>query len=293
MQIIYKMDVFFLKVYSAVILLVGVLGSIALGNLLLFVGTVIVQLAYLFFALARPYKRYKAVREPFPPEWRDVLAMQSIFYRNLNEQRKGHFERDVVFFLSSYSVEGIRRQPVDLRTRLIVAAAVAAMLHGRPYWEPPIHDGVVVYPGARFDRHYQRGRGNFAGMASYNGPLILTEGGIEESLRNPNDGYNVIFHELAHYFDLEDGRADGVPSAGISAENQLSWKTLFTKEWNRVVAGHSFLRPYAGQNEAEFFAVATESFFENPWKMKEKNPELYDALKSFYNLDTAEFIKPV
>ncbi|MCK4761275.1 MAG: zinc-dependent peptidase, partial [Candidatus Aminicenantes bacterium] len=107
----------------------------------------------------------------------------------------------------------------------------------------------------------------------------------------PDDGYNVVFHELAHYFDFEDGRAEGIPSTRLLSGKLNHWKKVIGKEWQKVLQGRSVLRPYAGTNEAELFAVAVEFFFENPAVMKKRSPEFYELLKEFFNLDTAEIMK--
>ncbi|MCP4147688.1 MAG: zinc-dependent peptidase [bacterium] len=291
MKIIKKIDLLFLKIYSAVLLVIGVSGSITLKSPLFLAIMLFVEVIYLFFTLRRPFKRFNAVKKEFPGEWREFMTGNAIFYRSLDEAGKKHFERDVQLFLSDFSIEGVRRQPVSIEIKLLVASAVAAMLHGKPAWEPPIRDGVVVYPGDRFNRHFQSGKGHFGGMATYNSPLILTMGSLEESLINPRDGNNVVIHELAHYFDMENGNADGIPAARMEGININTWKEIFSREWQKVVNRESFLRDYAGINEAEFFAVANELFFENPAEMKQESPELYEALVAFYNIDTVEILE--
>ncbi|MCP5107646.1 MAG: zinc-dependent peptidase [bacterium] len=276
MQVIYKVDILFLRIYSSIILIIGIIGAISVKSILFLAVMMVVELIYLFFALRRPFRRRQAVKQSFPLEWKSVLVEYSPFYRGLNQEGRERFERDVQLFLSGFSVEGTRRRGVDTQTKLLVASGAAAMLHGRPGWEPPIPDGVVIYPGERFNRHYESGKGNFAGMATQRGPLILTEGSLEDSFRHPHDGYNVIYHELAHYFDL-------VGESG-------PWRDVFSGEWQRAFQGRSFLRPYAGTNEAELFAVAVEAFFEKPWEIKEQNLQLYEALEDIFNLDTAAII---
>lgn len=278
MQVIYKIDVVFLWIYSSIILAIGIIGGVSMGSISFPAVMLGVELVYLFFALRRPYRRGRAVSKPFPEEWKVFLANYSLFYKNIDDEAKKRFERDIRIFLSDFSIEGTQRGEVDMETRLLVATGAAALIHGRPDWEPPIPDGVLVYPGRQFNRHYQSGRGFYAGMATHRGPLILTEGSLEASFQNPHDGHNVIYHELAHYFDMESGSSE--------------WKDFFTREWEDMFrdGGEPFLRSYAGTNEAEFFAVATEAFFEKPLEMKEKKPKLYNALKEFYNLDTAEII---
>ena len=290
MQIISKLDIAFLWVWSSIIVGIGIFGALASGKMIILGLAAAVELIYLFFALKRPYGRARAIKKSFPREWKDFLMEYFPFYRNIDARGKERFERDMRIFLNDFSIEGTRRQEMDMETKLQVAAGIATILHGRPSWEPPFRDGVVIYPGNVFDRNYRSGQGEFAGLATNHAPLILTEGALEESFRDPHDGYNVVFHETAHYFDFEDGQAEGIPAARMAPRKWYSWKNIFTKEWQKVLRGRSFLRDYAGKNEAEFFAVAVESFFEKPWEMKEKNPELYDALKDFFNIDTYEIL---
>ncbi|MDQ1354412.1 MAG: MtfA peptidase [Acidobacteriota bacterium] len=276
MQTIYKIDLIFLWIYSAIIMIIGVVGAVSLGNILFFAGALLVEVIYLFLSFRRPYRRYRALKQSFPVPWKTFLAEHSLFYKSLDTTGKKRFEQDIQIFLSDFSIEGIQRRAVDLETKLLVAAGAAALLHGRPTWEPPFKDGVVIFPGDRFDRNFRPGKGYFAGMATRKGPLLLTETSLLESFKNPRDGHNVVYHEMAHYFD----------QAGAT----IPWRELVTEEWRKASEGRSFLGDYAGINEAELFAVAAEAFFEKPWEMKAQSPKLYDALKEFFNLDTVKIL---
>lgn len=225
-------------------------------------------------------------------QWKQILNRCSSFYRNLEEEGKQRFERDVLIFLGDFSIASIRGQEVDIKIKLLVAAGFAAVLHGRPYWEPPIKDGVLVYPGDRFSMDYKIGIGNRVGQASINSPLIVSEESLKHGFRHPEDGHNVIYHELAHYFDLEDGQAEGIPAARMLPGKVARWRNIIQNEWKKALQGRSFLGPYAGTNEAEAFAVAVEFFFENPQVMKTNNTELYEALKDFFNIDTLKIMQP-
>ena len=290
MRVVNKVDALFKGAIAAVVVFFGVAVAVLMERLPVVFVFVAAAVLYLVMAFRRSIKRLGAVSREFPEEWRSVLVECSAFYRHIDAEGKQRFERDIQMFLADFNVKGTRGGELDVRTRLLVAAGIATLIHGRPDWEPPIRDGIVVYPGQRFNRDYESGKGWMAGQASYNGPLIVTKGSLEHSFRDPHDGYNVIFHELAHYFDLEDGTADGVP-AFLPSEGIFAWKEIIYKEWEKVNRGQSFLDAYAGVNEAEFFAVSTEFFFEKPWVMAQKNPGLYDALKEFYNLDPVEIFK--
>jgi len=278
-------------IYSILILLVGISLHFITGKTMVIMLSVLGIFIYLAFILKKPFRRLRAVKKTFSANWRKILEDNSPFYLGIGPDGQRRFEKDIQLFMSDFRIEGISGVNVESETKLLVAAGFSTMLHGRPLWEPPIKDGVVVYPGERFDRDYQSGKGNIAGQASYRGPLIVTKESLKRSFSDPHDGYNVIFHELAHYFDLEDGAADGVPSLGLAANYLLEWKKLIAKEWKKVRQNRSFLDLYAGVNEAEFFAVSSEYFFEKPWVMAEQTPELYNCLKEFYNLDTVKILQ--
>jgi len=292
MQIIYKIDILFTIIYSLLICLVGSVFTMAAGNLVFIPVTLLVEMVYLYFALRHPYRRYRALKKTMPQQWRQILNLCSSFYRSLDEQEKQRFERDMLIFLSDFSIESIRRQEVDINIKLLIASGFAALLYGRPYWEPPIKDGVLVYPGERFSKDYKIGVGNRVGQASVNSPLIVSEESLKQGFMQPGEGHNVIYHELAHYFDLEDGKADGIPAARMLPGKVEQWRNIIQKEWKKALEGRSFLGSYAGTNEAEAFAVAAEFFFENPQVMAANNPGLYDALKDFFNVDTLKIMHP-
>jgi MtfA peptidase len=286
MQVISRIDIGFVSFYSFLILAIGVGIFIASGNLIMIPIVLAIECIYLLIGLRRPFKRLRAIVKPFPDKWKNIISSYSLIYRNLDPDSKLRFEKDVAIVMAECSIEGQQRQPVDLKTSLLVASGFATVLNGRPDWEAPIRDGVLVYPGSTFNRDYETDSGNRAGQATVNSPLIVTQQSLDESFARPDDGYNVIYHELAHYFDFEDGVAEGIPGARMLEERLPQWRDLIRSEWRNVTQGQSFLRPYAGTNEAETFAVAVEAFFEIPGVMIQHNPQLYEALKDFFNLDT-------
>lgn len=290
MQVINRVDMIFSTFYSVLILIVGVVSFAVSGNILLIPVTVGILGVYLYFAMKRPLRRYRAVKQPLPQEWKHILLEYSLYYHRLDEVSRKRFEDDIRIFLKDFSIEGRQRQNVDMKTKVLIAAGFATVLNGRPDWEPPIKDGVLVFPGTTFNRDYESGRGMRAGQAMVNSPLIVTRHSLDQSFNRPGDGNNVIYHELAHYFDFEDGVAEGTPSARMKPEEAKRWQQLIHDEWQRVTEGRSFLRDYAATNEAETYAVAAEVFFETPDVMAAHNPELYEAMKHFYNLDPLEIM---
>lgn len=291
MRVIYKVDILFAVFYSLLILVVGSAFIAASGQPVFIAVTLAAAGIYLYFALRRPLRRFRAIKTQMPQNWKKELNRYSLIYVRLDEASKQRFEDDVRIFLSDYTVESIRREEVDFKTKLLVASGFATMLNGRPDWEPPIKDGVLVYPGSTFNRDYVIGKGMRAGQATPNSPLIVTRQSLDDSFADPGDGFNVIYHEVAHYFDLEDGVAEGVPAARMIKEKWTHCRDLIHGEWRRVTQGRSFLRDYAGTNEAETFAVAVEAFFETPRLMANNNLQLYEALVDFFNIDTLAILE--
>jgi len=129
------------------------------------------------------------------------------------------------------------------------------------------------------------------GQAFMRGPVILVWDAVKQGARHPERGHNVVYHEFAHILDMLDGVADGTPELH-SQEQYRQWADIFSDEFkdlrHRSQKGQkSFLDPYGATNEAEFFAVATESFFDKPVAMQETLPGLYGVLSGFYQQDTA------
>jgi MtfA peptidase len=290
MQPIYKPDRVFILIYSLIILLSGTAVALFSGHPALLIFTGAVLLLYLGVALRRPLRRRRALRRPFPQGWREFLKRHSPFYSAFNESDRDSFERDVRICLADLRIEGIRRSLVKPELRLLIAMGMATVLHGRPAWEPPVWT-VLVYPGERFDGDYRIGRGNFVGQAPRKGPLIVTAESLERSFSDPIDGFNVLYHELAHCFDWEDGFADGIPAARMMSDEIAEWKEILSRDWLRASKGLSTLPDYAGTNEAEFLAVACEYFFEAPGKLEKELPEFYAALKRFFRLDPVRILQ--
>jgi Mlc titration factor MtfA (ptsG expression regulator) len=283
MRVIPPFGLFFLILYGLLIPLVGALLFFITGSsALLFIMTIALGL-YLFLALRKPLRRRRALGAEFPGEWREFLLVQSAYFRGLDSDGRVRFERDVRLFLADTRIIGTGGRPVSWQACLLIAAGAASMLHGRPEWESPLADGVTVYPGRRFDRNYRPGKGNIAGQAPERGPLLVAEESLREGFADSRDGYNVLIHELAHFFDLE-ARKAGMELRVPPAE-PISWTELISREYRGHDFGGSVLPAYAAQNEAEFFACASEMFFENPWRFLEAHPGVYVLLKEFYRQD--------
>ena len=121
---------------------------------------------------------------------------------------------------------------------------------------------------------------------------LTAGGGSLGGGKDAHDGQNVVLHEFAHQLDFLDGYADGTPPLS-SREEYRRWRDVMTDEYERLVResehGHArVLDAYGATNPAEFFAVATEAFFEKPVQLQRRHPALYEVLRGYYCQDTAE-----
>jgi hypothetical protein len=235
----------------------------------------------LIAALRRPLRRLRALRRDLTPGEAARIDELAALFPGAHRER---FEKDVRIVLDEWGFEGIDGVEVTDRIKVGVAAGAALLLHGRPEWELPARQSVLLYPD-RFDEDYlATDSAAFDGMAHQQGPIILSALAIEESWANVEDGQNVVLHELAHLLDYENEFADGVPSL-IHSGSAVAWHDLVEKEMRRVKLGRSVLRRYAAKNKAEFFAVAVENFFERSNLLAESHPELFSALQALFSLD--------
>ncbi|PEN14973.1 hypothetical protein CRI94_01380 [Longibacter salinarum] len=238
----------------------------------------------LLLALRRPIRRWRVSKKSVPHDTQQWLATHIPLYQKLDAEGRARFERDVQFVLDEYSFEGVQSVDVSTELRLGVAAGVACLLHGRPEWELPGTTSFLFYPDRFDDDYYGGDYASYDGMAHEQGPTILTASSVELSWDSPDDGDNVVLHELAHHFDFDNINADGVPSL-VAPESAEAWQSLVKQEMRKVRHGTSILRPYAAEAPSEFFAVATEVFFEQPHRMHDHHTDLFEALCAFYQID--------
>lgn len=219
--------------------------------------------------------------QPLSAEGAQTLASQVGYFARLHATDQARFTREVERFLADQVITGPRGSEVSDELKVLVAASAVALVFGRKGFVYPRTRDIVVYDEA-FDGDYNTGKSErFIGMVHGSGPILFSARALRDAFAKPRDGLHVGLHEFAHVIDFESGVADGVPSLmpwGV----EDAWLGLVHKETRRVHARRSVLRNYATTNEAEFFAVATEAFFEKPDELRRKHPELYATLASVY-----------
>lgn len=287
MQVVRRVSLFFQLTIGAIIsagtAIIGIQFAPSSGAWL----GVIPLLVTVFAAVRTPLRRWRACREPFPDHWHAWLAEHVPYYKSLPPACRRRFEQDVQIFLTEQTIEGVAGVIVTEEYRLAIAASAAVLLNGRPAWEIPRNHSFLLYPG-HFNEEYllvdDRTDTYLLGRAHGQGPIILALPAVEQAIRHPTDGQNVILHELTHLLDFAN-----LPAAGAAgSQNGLSpdeLEALLDREMRRIDRGASLLGSYAGTNPAEFLAVATERFFERAETFERKHPQLYELMCAVYNQD--------
>ena len=164
-------------------------------------------------------------------------------------------------------------------------------IFGFPGWEYVNLKEVLLYPDSFGEEFEQTGGDrNILGMVGHgamNRIMILSQHELRQAFLNKTGKTNTAIHEFVHLVDKMDGSTDGMPEFILQRQYMVPWLQLMQKEIQDIIDDKSDINPYGATNEAEFFAVAAEYFFERPELMEEKNPELYQLLvKVFRQVST-------
>lgn len=246
-----------------------------------FIGLVIIGW-FLFIGLTKR----KTVSPETEPDYKKILGEHVLFYQRLTAELQEKFICRVRTFLSSVRVTGIKTF-IDDTDRVLVAAAAIIPIFAFDKWNYRNVHEVLLYPGS-FNRDYELDGPdrNVLGMVG-NGPMqnvmLLSQQDLRNGFMNHSDTSNTGIHEFAHLIDKEDGSMDGVPETLLTHRYTLPFLKRIHEEIKKINIGDSDINPYATTNDAEFFAVASEYFFEQPEKMKERHPELFHLMEKAFS----------
>jgi Mlc titration factor MtfA (ptsG expression regulator) len=238
------------------------------------------------FGLLRKWRRGRLARQELPAEWHAILRERVPFYGDLEGPLREKFlERTKIFVWEKTWIEAGGMEIND-EVRVVIAAAAARLaLH----LSDSVYDRlteIVVYPSHY--HHPDNDESVIFGEAHHWGTVVLSWDAVIGGLSNPRDGHDTATHEFAHVLDRNTGRFDGTPELR-ARDDYRPWAMVLGNHFERLRADkrpeRRVLRDYAKTNEAEFFAVATEVFFEKPERMFEKTPDLYEELSRFYGFD--------
>ena len=240
-------------------------------------------------------RRWFAPTEPtFDPAWDQLLRRSVALWNVLDERELTRMRELVARFVHDTDWEAARGMHLTRDVEVVIAAQACLLLLGLEIDEYFDVSSIIVHRSTVRLRGAHRGAAgtmsdapqHLAGQATPKGPVVLSWSAVQRGARFPEYGQNVVLHEFAHRLDMLDGITDGTPPLGTD-EATRRWTAVCTPALERVSAGESVLRSYAATNPAEFFAVATEVFFNRPADLVGREPDLYDVLRAFYAQDPA------
>ena len=265
--------------------------------LVLAIATLLVLGWLLREPLFTEWRRRGVRRVPFPPEWRQILRQRWPYFHSMPADLQLQLKKHVQVFLAEKAFIGCNGLVVTDEMRVTIAAqACLLLLNRRSDYFANLRQ-VLVYPGAFIvDKLHTDGSGVrqdqrqvLAGESWQHGQVILSWQDTVDGADVPDDGRNVVIHEFAHQLDQENGRANGSPHLP-SRGRQARWARVLGEEFaalqQRVRAGQpSLLSDYGATDPAEFFAVASEVFFEQPQRLHAEHAALYRELSGLYRVN--------
>lgn len=246
--------------------------------------------------LLRKWKRRRLAKRPFPAEWLDIVERDLPFAEPLEGGERERFLTHLKVFAWEKYFIGAQGLEVTDKMRVVISGAAARIVRNLSLDVYDRLTEIVIYPSHY--RHPNRAADDLTiiyGEAHDWGTVVLSWDAVKQGIARGDDGKDTAIHEFAHVLDRVDGAFDGTPelSGGVAAYRR--WARVLTRAFERLRRNprRNVLRAYGAQNEPEFFAVATETFFERPLALLDEQPELYDVLSDYFEVDPAQVRRKV
>jgi len=232
---------------------------------------------------------FKTKREieivPLPENYKELLHDYVKFYRQLDEDGKEKFEERVKQFLSAVQITGANAIVEDL-DRLLIAAGAIIPVYAIPDWQYINLHEILLYPGS-FNADFDQGGADrpiagMVGSGAMQNVMVINKWQLRQGFINNHDAHNTAIHEFVHLIDKMDGTMDGIPEIILEKKYVEPWKRLVDSTIRQMKTYGSDIDIYGATNQAEFFAVISEYFFERPDQLKVNHPEVFEMLVRIY-----------
>ena len=261
----------------------------------------VLALLLVAWLIGQPYlteRKRRAIRaQPFPKAWRAILKRRVPYVRALPPDLKLQLKQHIQVFLTEKPFIGCDGLTITDEMRVTIAAQACLLILNRPADYYPGLRQILVYPGSFVVQQdhvdeagvSHHGHQVLAGESWAQGQVVLSWSDALDGAARPNDGENVVIHEFAHQLDQANGAANGAPLLARH-EHYQRWAQVLGTEFGNLRSRRpdepsSLFDDYGATDPAEFFAVISEVFFEQPERMAREHPALYGELSRFYSLN--------
>jgi len=248
-------------------------------------------------------RRNRLAGQKFPDNWLEIIKRNVPIYRQLPAADQKELQRHILIFIGEKLFEGCGGLPITDEIKVTIAAqACILLLHRETDYYPGL-SSILVYPRSYIARSTEHlasgvvaeGPDIRLGESWHHGSVVLSWDDVCRSASDIHDGHNVVLHEFAHQLDSSFAKGNNTPVLK-STSTFIAWARILQKEYQelrRKVSRDSttLLDKYGAVNPAEFFAVATEYFFEKSNQLQKLHSDLYEELKHFYQQDPARWKK--
>ncbi len=266
--------------------------------------SLIVVIAAIALAEWLPKFRLKrAVQARFPAHFISILENDIPIYSRLPVPLQRQLQQLIKQFLFQKNFYGCAGLEITDRMRVAIAGQACLLLLNRKTRVYPQLHSILVYPSVFVVPTTELAPGGVVTYSEHDllgeswgdGQVVLAWDHVQQGAQDFTDGHNVVLHEFAHQLDEESGMTNGAPPLGNQVDYQR-WAAVFTREFAQLRSDalhrrETLLDEYGATDEAEFFAVATETFFEMPAQLAEQHPALFGELEKYYRVDPRKWLK--
>ncbi|MDZ8050203.1 MAG: zinc-dependent peptidase [Aulosira sp. ZfuVER01] len=273
------------------------------ATIIIFLILGLIVTGILISPLLNKQRRNRIKYRPFPPLWQAIIENNLPIYLKLTPDERRRLQGHIQVFLAEKQFIGCKGLQVTEEMKLTIASvACLLLLNERGEYFSKLRS-ILIYPStylvnetvATGDYVIEERREARLGESWSRDQVVLSWEQVQQDTHNWKDGHNVVLHEFAHQLDQEDGKAEGVPILPQKSDYPI-WAQVMTAEYqqlcNDVQQGvTTVMDSYGATKPAEFFAVATETFFEKPHQLLQKHPALYELLQRYYQVDPGQWVE--
>lgn len=273
-------------------------------EIIVFLVIIAVPVAIGLYLVLKPMlvgkRRARLRRQPLAQGVEEILSRNVGLYSLLPSEQREQLHGHINVFLEEKRFLGVGGQQITSEVAVTIAGIACMLLLNREPSYFPGFSSILVYPDiyeadqVDYDGVIEtRKRSRRAGESWHRGPVVLSWSSVLQGAANAGDGYNVVLHEFAHKLDEENSGTNGQPILHAAGHYQ-EWAEVLGREYRSFAdrvsrRKNKVIDEYGLTSPAEFFAVATESFFEKAMAMQRRLPDLYEQLKKFYAVDPASW----